>query len=606
MLDRLVIGTANWGRDYNGHNVSEKEQDLIMEYMKEVGIEWLDVATAYGTEFIGMGEFPRIIKVNKPLTFSTNHVDDIQIGHHKCIVDGLSVDKVTEIPIGIDLPKWVEFPYSIMNRSKAVLILAGFTKLIARSIFCKGKALKYFSPQECIDFVLMNPRINKVIIGVDSVDQLKENVAHLVKMEKFEYNEEVDTRKFLEKVMNWNRTLSLIPDGVQTLSKMPNKYVDGVYPKYISHGKGSKVYAEGKEYIDYTCGLGAILLGHANEDVNQAVFEQARKGNLFGLPNESETLLAEKIVEHFPVDKVRFIKTGSEATSAAIKIARAYTNKETILCCGYHGWHEWYNATTPKNKGSVKGKVYPFKYNDISSLRALFRRHSKVAAVIMEPYVYDAPENNFLEEVRRACSQNNALFILDEVVTGFRTNRWCAANEFKVIPDLMCLGKAMGNGYAISAVAGKADVMDVLKGDCFVSSTFGGELTSIAAALKVFDLIEKRGVFTHLQHMGDRVKTNFNIIAGNEGIKAECIGYGCRTHFKFDDPVEKSVFWQECFKKGVFFGHAQFTGFAHDLGDADNTIVAMRHALRMLRKYVGHVRDLLEIDAAEETQRLVS
>ncbi len=263
--------------------------------------------------------------------------------------------------------------------------------------------------------------------------------------------------------MNWDRTLSLIPDGVQTMSKMPNKYVDGVYPKYISHGKGSKVYSDGKEFIDYTCGLGAIVLGHANEDVNQAVFSQARKGTLFGLPHESETLLAEKLVEHFPMDKVRFVKTGSEATSAAVKIARAYTNKETILCCGYHGWHEWYNQTTPKNKGCSKSKVYPFNYNDIASLRALFRRHKDVAAVIMEPYVYDAPKENFLDEVRRTCDQNKALLIFDEVVTGFRTNKWCAANEFRVKPDLMCIGKAMGNGYPIGAVGGSAKIMDVLK-----------------------------------------------------------------------------------------------------------------------------------------------
>lgn len=406
--------------------------------------------------------------------------------------------------------------------------------------------------------------------------------------------------------MNWERTLSLMPDGVQTLSKMPSKYIDGVYPKYISHGKGSKVYDGGNSYIDYTCGLGAIILGYANEEVNQAVFEQARKGTLFGLPHESETLLAEKLVEHFPIDKVRFVKTGSEATSAAVKIARAYTGKKTILCCGYHGWHEWYSQTTSKDKGCSKSEVYPFKYNDIGSLRALFRRHKSVAAVIMEPYVYDEPEENFLEEVRRACDQNKALLIFDEVVTGFRTNRWCAANEFKIQPDLMCLGKAMGNGYPISAVGGSSKVMDILKGDCFVSSTFGGDLIGIAAALKVIEIIEKRGVFKHIDDMGNRVKINFNIIAGNEGVKAECIGFGCRTHFKFEDPIEKSVFWQECLKKGVLFGHAQFTNFAHDLGDADNTIAAMRHALRMIRKYKGHVKDLLEGKAAQETLRLVS
>lgn len=405
--------------------------------------------------------------------------------------------------------------------------------------------------------------------------------------------------------MNWNRTLSLIPDGVQTLSKMPNKYVDGVYPKYISRGKGSKVYDGDNEYIDYTCGLGAIVLGHASEEVNQAVFEQARKGNLFGLPNEKETILAEKLVEHFPIKKVRFVKTGSEATSAAIRIARAKTGRETVFCCGYHGWHEWYNYITPKNKGSLKGKTYAFEYNKIETLRDLFRRHKNVAAVIMEPYVYDAPETNFLQNVKQLCRQNGALLIFDEVVTGFRTNRWCAANEFKIEPDLMCLGKAMGNGYPICAVGGPADVMDVLKGDCFVSSTFGGELTAIAAALKVIDIIERQNIFTHIKNMGERVKINFNIIAGNEGVKAECIGFGQRTHFKFESSLEKSVFWQECFKKGVFFGHAQFTTFSHDLGDADDTIVAMRHALRMIRKYKGHVGDMLEGKAAKETLRLV-
>jgi glutamate-1-semialdehyde aminotransferase len=406
--------------------------------------------------------------------------------------------------------------------------------------------------------------------------------------------------------MNWDRTLKVIPDGVQTLSKMPSKYVDGVYPKYISHGKGSKVYYDNTQYIDYTCGLGAILLGHANEEVNGAVLEQARKGTLFGLPHESETLLAEKIVELFPVDKVRFLKTGSEATSAAVKIARAYTKRETILCCGYHGWHEWYNQTTKKNKGCAKSKVYSFEYNNIASLRALFRRHKDVAAVIMEPYVYEEPQVAFLDEVKRTCEQNKALLIFDEVVTGFRTQRWCAANKYRIKPDLMCLGKAMGNGYPIAAVAGTSDVMDVLKGDCFVSSTFGGDLIGIAAAVKTIEIVEARGVMNHLEQAGNRIKANFNIIAKNEGIEAECIGFPQRTHFKFEKDIEKSVFWQECLKKGVFFGHAQFVSFAHDLGDADETILTMRHSLRMLRKFKGRAVDILEGSVAKETLRMVS
>jgi len=201
MLNRIVIGTANWGRDYNGHNVSESEQGLIMEYMKEVGIEWLDVAEAYNTEELGDSEFKRIVKGG--ISCFHGSEGDIMMAHSMKWYDpafheGVSIYCITDIPIGIGIPGFVEMPYGIMNKhaNDIFKIITPFVKVIARSIFCKGKALKYFSPQECIDFVLMNPRIDKVIIGVDSVDQLRENIAHLVKMEKFTHNEEVDTRKF--------------------------------------------------------------------------------------------------------------------------------------------------------------------------------------------------------------------------------------------------------------------------------------------------------------------------------------------------------------------------------------------------------------------------
>jgi len=195
MLNRIVIGTANWAQEYNGHKVSEKEQSFIMEYMKEVGIEWLDVATAYGTQDIGFGDFKRILKQRaigceigkRDIALSHSKVDYRRVYH-----DGASIYRNETPPTSA---KWIEIPYSILD-SKLGNYPRCDCKLIARSIFCKGKALKYFSPRECIDFVLMNPRIDKVIIGVDSVDQLKDNIAHLVKMEKFTHNEEVDTRKF--------------------------------------------------------------------------------------------------------------------------------------------------------------------------------------------------------------------------------------------------------------------------------------------------------------------------------------------------------------------------------------------------------------------------
>ena len=216
MLDRLVIGTANWGRDYNGHNVPDKEQNLIMEYMNEVGIEWLEVATAYGTENIGK-DFKRIVKVqssgfkDKPeciiahsLEYSRNgFLCDYSYpnGFSECL-HGVSIDESTSHTGCMDV---IEIPYSILNTSveKAMrpwrdnwINRARRVQLFARSIFCKGKALQYFSPRECINFVLMNPRIDKVIFCVDSVDQLMENTFDLVRMEAFTHILEVDTRKF--------------------------------------------------------------------------------------------------------------------------------------------------------------------------------------------------------------------------------------------------------------------------------------------------------------------------------------------------------------------------------------------------------------------------
>lgn len=197
MLERICIGTANFSKEYNGHKVSGKEQNLIMEYMKEVGIEWLDVATAYGTEMIGENAFRRILKCNTQWPYIDNTIvlaHDIY-SYKPDFHSGASINDFIDYGTAQSF-HICELPYSIMNHD---IGLCHGTSHIARSIFCKGKALKYFSPRECIDFVLMNPRINKVILGVDSVDQLRENVAHLVKMETFKHNEEVDTRKFERK-----------------------------------------------------------------------------------------------------------------------------------------------------------------------------------------------------------------------------------------------------------------------------------------------------------------------------------------------------------------------------------------------------------------------
>jgi len=416
------------------------------------------------------------------------------------------------------------------------------------------------------------------------------------------------------KSKDWQRTCKVIPSGVQTLSKMPSKHVDGVYPLYIQRGSGAHIYDEaGNSWVDYPLSLGACLLGHGSEVVGAAVSRQMEEGVLFPLPHKKETELAEKIVELIPsAEMCRFLKTGSEATSAAVRIARAYTGRRGILCCGYHGWHDWYNATTPKNKGTltenhVHKSVAQCKYNNLNSFRGAFNlRSGDVAAVIIEPYILEEPKDGFLEKLRELCDKHGSLLIFDEVVTGFRTKGFSAQKMFGVTPDLTCLGKAMANGMPISVVCGRREVMVALEGDCFVSSTFGGELASIAAALATIKVLQTQPVIDHIWEMGEKLKWEFNRLWASDHEEVKCIGYPPRTFFKFPTEAHKSLFWQECLRMGVFFGYAQFVSYAHDHGALNTTIQAMKYAADVVKSNWADPAKALNGKCAEQTFRLVT
>jgi len=412
--------------------------------------------------------------------------------------------------------------------------------------------------------------------------------------------------------MDWNKTLKYIPDGVQTLSKMPSKHVNRVYPKYIDRAEGAYVWSGDKKYIDYPLGLGPIILGHAHEYVNRAISNQLPKGLCFSLPSPLETELAIKICDIIPsAEKVRFVKTGSEATSAAVKIARAYTKRTKVLCCGYHGWHDWFAIVNDKKDGipdALTKSIEKFTYNDINDFTAKMgtKNECKIAAVIMEPYILDEPDKNFLEDIRRICSENGTVLIFDEVVTGFRTKKFSAQAYYGVTPDLTCLGKAMANGMPISCVCGKKDMMDVLQGDCFVSSTFGAELASITAAIATIEYMQTHNVIDQIWKMGDRLKGLFKTITDGMGLSDEVYlkGLAPRTYFIFPTPEHKALFWQECLYRGVLLGYAQFISYSHTLGVIDETIGAMRAAMKIVRKYWDNPMDALKGDVPEETFRL--
>jgi glutamate-1-semialdehyde aminotransferase len=409
----------------------------------------------------------------------------------------------------------------------------------------------------------------------------------------------------------WQRTKKVISCGVQTLSKQPDKFIEGQYPLYISHGYGAKVWDNhGNKFIDYPLGLGTILLGHGNKDVVNAVIDRLTHGNIFTLSNYLETELAQKIVDLIPcAEKVRFLKTGSEACSAAVKIARAYTGKMGIAYCGYHGWHDWFTCDTPKNAGIppyAQSHIVKFEYNNIEAFERLLKNSPlEIGTVILEPYIYEAPKDGFLQQVIKVAHKYGAVVIFDEVVTGFRTLGYSAQKMFDVKPDLCCLGKAMGNGVPISVVCGKKEIMDVLEGDCFVSSTFGGDLLGISASLATIGVLEEENAIEGIWGYGEWLKADYNEIANRLQIDTKCIGFPCRTMFMFPTSDHKSLFWQECIKRGVLFGYAQFISYSHKDEEISTTLNAIFEALKVCQKHWKNPRRAIKGKPAREVFRLV-
>ena len=283
----------------------------------------------------------------------------------------------------------------------------------------------------------------------------------------------------------YNRALNLIPCTTQTLAKGPGQNVKGIAPKYLKSGKGSHVWdVDGNEYIDFQMGIGPISLGYCYPAVDNAIKEQLTDGITFSLMHPLEVEVAELINSIVPnAENIRYSKTGADITSAAVRLARAYTGREKVLCCGYHGWHDWYISVTDRNKGipqSVQDLTYTFNYNDISSVEDSIDEDT--ACVILEPFVFEEPKDNFLQKLRDVCTKNGTLLIFDEMWTGFRVDLGGAQKYFNVDADLACFSKAVANGMPIGILTGKREIMKLLEKDVFFFTTFGGEALSLAAA----------------------------------------------------------------------------------------------------------------------------
>lgn len=403
-----------------------------------------------------------------------------------------------------------------------------------------------------------------------------------------------------------DKAQSLIPSSTQTFSKGPTQLVQGVAPVFLARGQGSHVWdVDDNEYIDYPMALGPVILGHNYATVTEAVIRQMQEGVSFSLPHPIEIELAEILVDTLPcAEMVRFGKNGSDATSGAVRAARAYTGRDIIACCGYHGWQDWYVGTTTRNKGvpeAVQRLTVPFEYNNIESLEEIFAQHpGQVAAVIMEPIGLIEPRDGFLHKVKELAHREGALLVFDEIITGFRLSLGGAQEYFGVEPDMAAFGKAMANGFPLAAVVGRRDVMEIFD-EIFFSFTFGGEAISLAASIATIKEMQNKGVISHLWAQGRKLKDGYNVMAKEFGIEqyTECVGLPPRTVALFRDEngaeslVLKSLFQQECLRRGVLFSVGHNICYSHSDEDIDHTLRVYRTALDILARAIGE-GDVLE------------
>ncbi|MBQ4801420.1 aminotransferase class III-fold pyridoxal phosphate-dependent enzyme [Aquimarina sp. MMG015] len=378
------------------------------------------------------------------------------------------------------------------------------------------------------------------------------------------------------------RAEKTVPLGSQTFSKSKTQLPIGISPFFASKGQGAYMWdVDGNKYIDFVNSLAAITLGYNDKRVTKAVTEQLEKGTIFSLAHELEFLVAEKICEMVPcAERVRFGKNGSDATSGAIRIARAYTKKDYVLVCGYHGWQDWYIGSTTRNGGVPKATqelTHKFTYNDINSLEDKIKElKGNIAAVIMEPVNIAPPKDNFLEKVKELTHKEGAVLIFDETVTGFRYANGGAQEFFGVTPDLATFGKGLANGYPVSAVAGRKEIMALME-DVFFSFTFGGETLSLAAAYATLSTLQTEPVIQSIFEIGEYLMDNLNGLITKYELEdiIRVQGYPCwsflvmkQTNWASTEEL-KTLFMQIMFEHGIFALGTHNLSYAHTKKDID-------------------------------------
>ncbi len=407
-----------------------------------------------------------------------------------------------------------------------------------------------------------------------------------------------------------NRAKKIIPGGNQLLSKRSELFLPGHWPTYYKKAKGCKVWdLNNKVYYDFAgMGVTACVLGYSNDDINKALINGLKSGSMCTLNATEEVDLAKELLNiHKWSGMAKFCKSGGEACMVAIRIARAFTNKNNIAFCGYHGWHDWYLATNMSNsknldkqllpglktKGvsnSFKNSIKPFLYNDINSLKKIFKkRNNNIGIIIMEPMRGVKPSRNFLRQVKSIAKKNNALLIFDEITSGFKDNYGGLHLKLKVNPDLAIFGKSIGNGYPISAIIGRKKIMQVAQ-ETFISSTMWTDRLGFIAANTTLKKLKQLKINKKISNYGRIIKKGWIEIAKKNNVKIGISGQDCIPYLRFDYSNGQEImtyFTQEMLKKGFLAGPQVATSYAY------NHVIIKKY-LKTANIVFKKIRDCLE------------
>jgi len=406
----------------------------------------------------------------------------------------------------------------------------------------------------------------------------------------------------LEKSMAmFEEAKQISPGGVMGIRR-PHNFVEGEYPIFLDYGYGGHIVdVDGNDYIDMLCAYGPIILGYNEPEINRAVMERMDKGFCFTLVQPVQNELTKRIIDLVPsAEMALLVKTGSDATGVAVRLARGYTGKDIILRHGYHGWHDWCVEVPGGVPQAVRELTLEFPYGDLEALEKLLKENKgKVAAIMITPVGHPlgqpvtAPPEGYLEEVRRLADQYECVLIFDEIRTGFRVAMGGAQERYGVTPDMTTIGKAMANGYAISACVGKQEIMKVAEKDVFISSTFFPNSLEMAAAMKCIDILEREEVLDNIWERGGKFLERLEKIVADSGVPATFSGIPPMPFVTFDRVDDKykerrKRFYTETIRRGLFLQpyHHWYISYRHTNEDLDCALGAIEEALEIVgREY---------------------